>query len=103
MDSTPEGRENGKMRIMAMTPVLKLSQTQMDLMAKVRAAGGRIEYRKGGFWTAPGVPEVRPGVPAWYFGWETIAALRDRGVLVLTRRSDRQLPAEFQLASEHAL
>lgn len=80
---------------------VKLSPTQLDLIARVRAAGGRIEYRKGGFWTAPGVLEAHAGVPEWHFGWQTIAALQDRGVLVLTRRSDRELPQEFQLASEH--
>lgn len=80
----------------------KLSATQLELVAKITAFGGRMEYRKGGFWTAPGVPEVRPGVPEWYFGWGTVAALQDRGILKLIRRSARSLPAEFELVSPNS-
>ncbi|MEY2151114.1 hypothetical protein AB7849_09365 [Rhodanobacter sp. 115] len=85
----------------------QLTPTQADLVGKVRSAGGRIEYRKGGFYTSPGVPEVRPGVPEWYFEWGTVNALVKKQVLqpvpsdvrgfsrayVLTEHSAESIPA----------
>ena len=64
---------------------MKLSDTMLDVVAKMRAAGGRLERWPGGFWTTPGmaVKSISQGyrIPVWSTSTHTVKALAARGVI----------------------
>ena len=72
-----------------MSAAPKLSPTQAQAVAVIKARGGKIERWPGGFWTTPGIEfDQRPGyrVPNWYVGAGTVKALEKLGVLRETGR-----------------
>ena len=82
---------------------LKLTPTQADLVARVRAAGGLIERWPGGFWTTPGCSHRKSGlykVPDWWVGTGTIKSLVGKGVLTVSREQPARFgafPVEYRL------
>lgn len=70
----------------------KLSPTQSEVIARMRAAGGYIERWPGGFWTTPGMRyELKWGgvkVPEWSVAWNTVNALAKRGLIRETKRQN---------------
>lgn len=78
---------------------MNLTATQLDALDKARRfGGGLLERRRGGFWTYPGC-RSRTGAeaPVWSVGWETIDALRNRGVLRVTKRMGMGAPCEVEI------
>ena len=84
---------------------MKLSPTQLDVLAKMRAAGGRIERWPGGFWTTPGTEAVNIAdrgkdyqVPEWYAGISTLRALEKAGMVAEAERKGSRDGASFIVA-----
>ncbi len=80
----------------------KLSDTQRALIDHIKPAG-RIERRPGGFWCAPGTPNDERGVPAIWFGTQTVEALANRAVLIVSQHKEshgRSFAVEYQLKEE---
>lgn len=77
-----------------------LSSTQLEVLAKMRAGGGRIERWPGGFWTIPGTAfDDASGyrVPEWYAVTTTVRALAARGLIVPSAERDASFVVEYRL------
>ena len=64
---------------------MKLSATQrgvLDVLATLPTANQRLVRWPGGFWTHPQAREVRPGVPDWSIGVQTVRSMERAGLLV---------------------
>lgn len=61
---------------------VKLSKTQQESVAYIRAHGGLIERRMGGFWTTPDTPiGSERNLDTWSIGINTVRALERKGIL----------------------
>lgn len=89
-----------------------LSPTQQDVVAKMRAAGGRIERWPGGFWTTPGTAFTMSHggglgsykVPDWWIGVRTLYALEKAGLITQSKQENargngRPFAVEYRLVS----
>lgn len=64
----------------------KLSNTQLDVLVRLKNHGGEIIREKGGFWTWPESPRGpwKEGWPDWSVGIRTVRALEGEGYLERT-------------------
>lgn len=61
-----------------------LSPEMVEVVGRMRAAGGRLVRWPGGFWTTPGQPtrsSTPYDVPVWYASTGTVQALARRGLI----------------------
>ena len=67
---------------MSVSPTM---QAALDMLEQ----HGALERRPGGFWTFPGCVETRPTVPDWNVAVNTIEALVDRNLAVVSKRAGK--------------
>ena len=69
-----------------MSKTANLTPVQADLVHRLatETLGGRIERRRGGFWTAPETIADARGVPDWYVTRPTVEALWRKGVVEIS-------------------
>ena len=60
----------------------KLSPKMKEALERMREHGS-LQRWPGGYWTGADVAGIR-GVPEWYFPTQTVMALLDRGLAVVT-------------------
>ena len=80
---------------------MNLTPAQATLVHRLatETLGGRIERRKGGFWTAPETIANADGVPDWWVAAGTVKALARKGVLEESARRTWGV-IEYRLAPE---
>jgi hypothetical protein len=76
-----------------------LSKTMLGAL-EVATDKGALVRLNGGFWTWPGCPSGREGVPVWYVGWSTINALVLRGKLRVTGRAAANYATRVEPAAQ---
>lgn len=54
---------------------MSLSPTMEEALARAQTHGGELVRLPGGFWTYPGCPVDKRGVPTWWVTKGTIGAL----------------------------
>lgn len=68
-----------------LNPIAQITGHQADALIHMLKDDGRLERRKGGFWTTPNCPdnEVTPTwrIPVWCVGASTVEALAERGLI----------------------
>lgn len=74
---------------------IRVTQPMRVALKLIADHGGRVEQRRGGYWTAPKYPRQGPP-PPWIVSANTIHALAERKLLALSR----QPPLEFETAGE---
>lgn len=69
----------------------KLSKVMLDCIESMKRHGILVRW-SGGYWTREGCPvkiimeEVK--IPEWSYNWNTIKALVDRGIFIITEENE---------------
>ena len=57
-------------------------------IAEINEHGGELVRHETGYWSYPGCPLAIDGIPRWFIGERTVAALHERGLLQFTEHRD---------------
>jgi hypothetical protein len=72
---------------------MKITNTQLSVVERMRADGGVLERWPGGFWTTPSSPVEKVDsdgvkVPEWYVEIRTVRALVAKNLVEVTKRQE---------------